>query len=136
MAERLDLDDLEADLGPETARRVVDAIGGQTRHVPKPEWANRSTLARMIGPVAARWIADRFGGEAVSFPSRTAQLSRNRSARLMADVLDAGLDDPTRSANEIAHAHGVTARRVQQIRQQLRDERANHNPKSKTPLPR
>lgn len=127
MADRFDLDELEADLGPDCARRVIDALGGQSRSVPKPEWVTRSTLARQIGPVAASWIAERHGGTRIAFPSKGGHNMRNRSALIAADVLEAGLDHPKRSANDIAQSHGVTARRVQQIRKQLREDRANHN---------
>lgn len=126
MADPFDLDELEADLGPNCARKVIAALGGQSRSVPKLEWVTRSTLAREIGPVAARWIAERFGGSRIAFPSQRGQQMRRRAALIAADVLEAGLDHPKRSANDIAQSHGVTARRVQQIRKQLREDRAAH----------
>lgn len=123
MADRFDIDELEAGLGRHIARRIVDAIGGQRRSIPSLSFATRSRLAKEIDPVAARWIAARFAGANIEFPSRLARHRERETALLLADVIAAGLDNPAQSANEIAAAHGVSSRRVQQIRQQLRSER-------------
>lgn len=123
MNERFDIDLLEADLGQAAALRVIANCGGQRRSVPLPRNAANSALATEIGVSAAIWISARFGGEKVEFPSRYGRLSETRAALLRADVLDAGLTNPVRSANDIAHEHGVTSRRVEQIRQELRNER-------------
>lgn len=124
MTDRFDIDALEAELGQAAALRILANIGGQRRNIPLPRNAATSALAREIGPRAAIWIAEHFGGEIVAFPSRYGREAESRAARLRADVIDAGLTEPRRSANDIAAAHGVTARRVEQIRQDLRDERA------------
>lgn len=122
MSETFDIDALEAALGQGAALRVLANVGGQRRNIPLPRNAAASALAQEIGPKAAIWIADRFGGEIVVFPSRGGREAEARAARLRADVIEAGLTEPLRSANDIAAAHGVTARRVEQIRQDLRRE--------------
>lgn len=126
MSDRFDIDELEADLGQAAALRVLANVGGQRRNIPLPRNAAHSSLAAEIGPKAAAWIAERFGGEIVAFPSRNGREAETRAARLRADVIEAGLTDPRRSANDIAAAHGVTARRVEQIRQDLRREPSTH----------
>ena len=135
MPDRFDIGELEKDLGRQAALRIIEAIGGQRRSIPSLAFATRSRLAKEIGPVSARWIAARFAGEMVVFPSRLARHRERDAALLLADVIDAGLDNPSQSANEIAKAHGVSCRRVQQIRQQLRAERdaGNQNPAKSLP---
>ena len=134
MSERFDIDQLEADLGQASALRVLANVGGQRRTIPLPANAAKSALAQEIGPMAARWIADRLGGETVAFPSRTGRDASERAAQLRADVLEAGLTHPSRSANDIAGAHGVTSRRVEQLRQELRAELAR-SPRPAPQLP-
>jgi hypothetical protein len=136
MADRFDIDQLEADLGRPAALRIIEALGGQRRSVPSLAYATRSRLAKEIGPVNARWIAVGWAGEMVEFPSRLARHRERDAALLLADVIAAGLDNPTQSANDIAKANGVSSRRVQQIRQQLRTERDAEAQKQIKPLPR
>jgi hypothetical protein len=120
MAERLDIDQLEADLGLRSALRVLANCGGQRRSIPLPKNAARSALAREIGADAAHWIAARYGGEDVDVPSRSARENDDRAAHLVADILEAGLTDPRKSANDLAAKHGVTTRHVHRLRAELR----------------
>lgn len=120
MGERLDLDQLEADLGLRVALCVLANCGGQRRSVPLPKNAARSALAREIGADAAHWIAARYGGEDVDVPSRTAREIDERASRLAADVLDAGLTEHRKSANDLASRHGVTVRHIHRLRAELR----------------
>lgn len=119
----VDLDTMEADLGAGTVDRVLDQFGGRRIGIPSPTRASTSLIASHLGVDAATWLAARYGGEQVAFPSRQARIAAQRASLLRADVIEAGLIAPSRSANDIASAHGVTTRRVQQIRQQLRRER-------------
>ncbi len=116
------LDELEAELGQRAALRVLANCGGQRRNIPLPQNAAASALAIELGPQIACWIADRFGGGKVEFPSSHARRAGDAAARLRADVLEAGLTDPARSANDIARAHHRSVRRVEQLRQELRAE--------------
>lgn len=120
MAERLDLDQLEADLGLRIALRVLANCGGQRRSVPLPRNAARSALAREIGQDAAHWLAARYGGEDVDVPSRAGRETDERAAHLVADILEAGLTEPRKSANDLAARHGVTTRHVHRLRAELR----------------
>lgn len=121
MRDRFSIDDLEADLGLNVALRVLMNCGGQARKVPSPANAARSSLAREIGTDAAFWLAARFGGEEINFPSRHGRDRGSKAARLLADVIDAGLTEPTKSANDLARAHGVSARHIKRLRADLRD---------------
>jgi len=123
MPERVCLDALEADLGQAAALRVMLNCGGQRRHVPQPDTARQSRLAAELGPAVARWLADRHGGVQVEFPSPRGRQAEEAAARLRAAVLEAGLTGQRRSANDIAREFGVSVRRVEQIRQDLRRER-------------
>lgn len=117
------LDRLEAELGPAVRARILAAVGGQRRHVPMPVNVPGSRLAAEIGLDAAQWLAQEFGGEQLDFPSRGGAAAEDRSARLAAAVLEAGLTQPCRSANDIAAEFGVTAVRVRQVRRELREAR-------------
>ena len=120
MAERLDIDQLEADLGLKAALSVLANCGGQRRSVPLPKNAARSALAREVGPDVAHWLAARYGGEDIEVPSRAGREADERAAQLMADVLDAGLTHPGKSANDLASKHGVSVRHVHRLRAELR----------------
>lgn len=113
------LDDLEADLGQREALKVLAAVGGQRRSIPLPRNVSGSALCREIGIEAALWIAGRFGGTDLAFPNGRSREQEARTARLAADILDAGLTNPTRSSNELAQAHGVTERHVRRVRAAL-----------------
>lgn len=114
------IDELERDLGLAARLRLVANVGGQTRHIPVLTFAGNSKLASEIGSDAARWLAYRFGGGKISFPSITGADRANNKTKLEADILEAGLYSPTRTANEIAQAHGVSSRWVEKLRSELR----------------
>lgn len=114
------IDELERDLGLAARLRVIQAAGGQRRDVPRPENAASSTLAAEIGADAARWLADRFAGTKVDFPSRHGARAQRKASLLRAAILDAGLTNPVRSANDLAREFGVTAMWVHKLRVQMR----------------
>ncbi len=117
------IDELERDLGPAARLQLIAAAGGQRRDVPRPGSARRSKLAEEAGPEVALWLARHFGGEAIDIPSARGREVEDRASRLRAAVLEAGLDEPTRSNNQIAAEFGVTATHVRRLRSQLRGER-------------
>lgn len=116
------LDELERDLGLAARLLVMANAGGQRRYVPLPNAVEGSVLAAEFGQEVCCWFAGRFGGEYVKFPSRRGSEQDERASLLRAAILDAGLTDPKRSANDIATEFGVTERRVYQIRTELRKE--------------
>lgn len=116
------IDEFERDLGLAARLRLIANCGGQVRHIPVLAFAGNSRLASEIGSQAARWLSHRFGGNEISIPSRVGMERGDAKARLEADILEAGLDNPTRTLNDIAKAHGVTSRWVQMVRAELRAE--------------
>lgn len=116
------IDEFERDFGIAARDRLTDRVGGQTRYIPVIASAGNSRLAGEIGSEAARWLSYRFGGGEISFPSRGGELHRNRKSLLEADILEAGLINPTRTVNDLAQAHGVTSRWVQIVRAELMAE--------------
>lgn len=114
------IDELEHDLGQPAALRLLANAGGQRRDIPKR--AAGSNLAAEVGEDIVTWLAARFGGTSVDIPSHMARKRQDKAARLRADILDAGLTNPTRSANVIAMEHGVTAAYVHKLRTQMRRE--------------
>lgn len=112
------IDELERDLGQAAALRLLANAGGQRRDVPKR--AKGSRLASEVGLPVVEWLAARFGGTAVDIPSFSARQKQDRAAELRAAVIEAGLTNPTRSANVIATEFGVTAAWVHKLRTELR----------------
>lgn len=115
------IDELERDLGLAARLRVIANAGGQRRYIPMPKGIQGSIIEQEFGPIIAYWLSGRFGGEKLQFPSRFGQESAKRTAALTAAILEAGLTEPTRSANSIALEFGVTMRWVQMLRRDLRD---------------
>lgn len=113
------IDELERDLGPAARANVLLNAGGQRRYIPKPNKVQNSELSRELGPDIAVWLSGRFGGELVTFPSRNGAKQEDNASRLRAAVLEAGLTEPSRSANDIAAEFGVTARRVYAVRAEM-----------------
>lgn len=116
---------LEAELGREARLRLVANAGGQRRSIPLPENAAGSPLAAEVGLEITMWLAERFGTEDLSIPNDRQIARSSKSSLLVADILDAGLTNPTRSANDLARAHGVTRRWVTELRARLRAERGD-----------
>ena len=116
------IDELERDLGLAARLRLIANAGGQRRDVPRPENADVSVLASEIGEDAVRWLAERFGGTQIDVPSLRGSESRDRAALLRAAILDAGLTNPTRSANDLAREFGVTSMWVRKLRGEMRQE--------------
>lgn len=116
------IDELERDLGLSVRLKVIQAAGGQRRDIPHPQNASASTLATEIGPDAVLWLAQRFAGTKIDFPSARGSEAQRQASLLRAAILDAGLTNPTRSANDLAQAFGVTSMWVHKLRTQMRNE--------------
>lgn len=116
------IDELERDLGMAVRLRVIANAGGQRRDIPHPKNAEKSALAVEIGEEAVRWLGERFAGTKVDFPSARGSETQDRANHLRAAILDAGLTEPTRSANDLAKEHGVTSMWVNKLRAQMRKE--------------
>lgn len=114
------IDLLEQDLGQPTVLKILANMGGQRRTIPKT--AAGSALAAEIGEAATEWLAKRFGGTNLDFPSASARLRRDKASQLRAAILDAGLTEPKRSANDIAREFGVTTVYVHSLRSKLHSE--------------
>jgi len=116
------IDELERDLGIAGRLRALANAGGQRRYVPMPDRVENSNLAAELGEDICCWLAGRFGGETVIFPSRKGYERDDDAALLRAAVLDAGLTEPSRSANDIAMEFGCTERWVRNLRAELRED--------------
>lgn len=116
------IDELERDLGQPARLRLLANAGGQRRNIPTRRHAPKSKLAGEVGVDVALWLADRFAQTAVDIPSARAAEVRDRASKLRAAILEAGLTDPARSANEIAVEFEVTAAWVHKLRTQMREE--------------
>lgn len=114
------IDELEADLGQPAALKLMANAGGQRRKVPKRP--QNSKLAGEVGVTIAEWLSARFGGTDIDIPNPRARQNQDSAALLRAAILDAGLTNPTRSANDIAIQFGVTAAWVHKLRTQMRRE--------------
>lgn len=114
------IDELERDVGQSAALRLLANAGGQRRDVPKR--AEGSKLASEVGLGVVEWLVERFGGTALDIPSFSARQKQDRAAELRAAVLEAGLTNPSRSANVIASEFGVTAAWVHKLRTEMRRE--------------
>ena len=117
------IDDLEADLGTPARLRLISMSGGRRRTIPHPRNVSASALVHEFGFDVTLWLAERFGGQDVEIPSGRADARAAASALLVADILEAGLTNPTRSANDLAKAHGVTQRWVRMLRRELSRQR-------------
>lgn len=116
------IDELERDLGLSARLRVIQAAGGQRRDIPHPQNATDSALADEIGVPAILWLAKRFAGTKIDFPSSRGSETQRRASLLRAAILDAGLTNPMRSANDLAQEFGVTSMWVHKLRAQMRAE--------------
>lgn len=114
------IDELERDLGQAAALRLLANAGGQRRAIPKR--AQGSKISGEVGEPVAAWLSDRFGGTELDIPSLRARQFQDNAAALRASILEAGLTEPTRSANVIATEHGVTAAWVHKVRARMRVE--------------
>lgn len=114
------IDELERDLGVGAVTSLLANAGGQRRNIPAK--AEGSRLAEEIGLATVRWLSARFAGTALDMPSQRGRDQHSRASELRAAILDAGLTDPKRSANDIARQFGVTAHWVHKLRTQMREE--------------
>lgn len=113
------IDELERDLGLSARLRLIANAGGQRRYVPTLATAGNSKLAGEVGADVARWLAMHFERSEIDIPSQRGFDMAEAKAALAADILDAGLTNPTRTNNDLAAAHGVTTRWVQMVRAEL-----------------
>ena len=116
------IDEMERDLGLTARLRLIASAGGQRRDIPCPGNARNSVLASEVGADIVLWLAERFGGEKVDIPSARGNEIQRRAALLRAAILDAGLTEPNRSANDLAREFGVTSMWVRKLRTELREE--------------
>ncbi len=114
------IDEMERDLGLTARLNVIANAGGQRRDIPRPENAASSALALEIGAEAVEWLAERFAGTKIDIPSARGSEVQRRASHLRAAILDAGLTDPARSANDLAREYGVTSMWVRKLRAELR----------------
>ncbi len=114
------IDELEHDVGQAAVLRLLANAGGQRRRIPKN--AAGSVLAREVGEDVVRWLSGRFGGNDVDIPSMRARERQDNASFLRAALLEAGLTDPVRSANDIAAEFGVTSAYVHKLRAKMREE--------------
>ncbi|NEX47620.1 hypothetical protein [Pseudotabrizicola algicola] len=114
------IDELERDLGLTVRLNVIANAGGQRRDIPRPEHSEASALASEIGVDAVRWLAERFAGTKIDIPSARGNEVQRRASLLRAAVLEAGLTNPTRTANDLAREHGVTSMWVRKLRAEMR----------------
>lgn len=125
------IDELERDLGQAARLRLIANAGGQRRRIPTAHHAARSVLATEVGPEIALWLARRFApGDLILIPTRQGMSRWQAAARLAAAVIEAGLTDPRRSANDLAREHGVSADHIHRLRRELRAERQDPPPRS------
>ena len=122
MSDSFWIDELERDLGQAARLTLLANVGGQRRNIPTKRYAASSKLAQEVGLDIVLWLSDRFAQTAVDIPSANGSEARDRASRLRAAILEAGLTDPTRSANEIAVEFQVTAAWVHKLRSQMREE--------------
>lgn len=116
------IDELERDLGLPARLRLIANAGGQRRDIPLVANATESILAVEAGVDVVMWLANRFGGHQVDVPSARGFEAQRRASLLRAAIIDAGLTDPLRSANDLAREHGVTSMWVRKLRADLRRE--------------
>lgn len=122
------VDELERDLGLRARLELTAKAGGQRMYIPLPNHVSGSPLHHSVGLEIATWLSGRYGGHKVEFPSKGSRVRESQALALRAAVIEAGLTDPTRSANRIASEFGVTERRVRQVRQELRKDWGGPSP--------
>lgn len=116
------IDELERDLGRAARLRLIANAGGQRRNIPTKRRAAHSQLASEVGTEIVMWLAERYAQTVIDIPSSHGSDRQDRASRLRAAILEAGLTNPNRSANDIASEFGVTAAWVHKLRSQIRDE--------------
>jgi hypothetical protein len=122
------IDEMERDLGLPARLRLIASVGGQRREIPRAQNAECSVLAKVLDPATVEWLAQRFGGTKVDFPTARGREVERRAALLRAAILDAGLTEPRRSANDLATEHGVSSMWVRKLRSQMRAEAEREPP--------
>jgi hypothetical protein len=107
------LDDIAAEIGFSAAVALAVQRGGSNVYIPSHP-TSRTVLARIVGISAATRLAACWGGEVLAVPTlRVYEVAVLRTA--IGRMSTAGLP-----AFEIAHRVGLTERRVQQVRRELR----------------
>lgn len=118
------LRDIADEIGDELALLLSNKVGGQRLYVPGKlgdsatvgENANtaaaRKRLVALIGEELAAHLEESHGGEDIYVPRFTARIAEERRKFV--------LQNPHLTANHIAAELGVSVRRVEQIREELR----------------
>lgn len=96
---------IAAVIGPDKARDLAAAFGGQRLYVPTT-WRLDLEMNRVIGNEAGRTLCERFGPEQILIPMMPWRL--NALHRLARQMRDAG-----RTQNEAAAALGVSYKTIQ-----------------------
>lgn len=99
-------------IGDDAARTLIERLGGMQVYVPVCPNA-QSPLVLAIGHGKAARMCDLFGGQVLQLPARSKVTLKRRISDIEYD-LRRGL-----SCSEIANRHGITYRRVLQIKQAL-----------------
>ncbi|MDQ1847687.1 hypothetical protein Q9299_05240 [Gemmobacter fulvus] len=126
------IDLLESDLGQAAVLRLLVNAGGQKRAIPKR--AAGSKLAGEVGLDTVEWLAARFAGTLLDIPSKRGRARQDNASLLRAAILEAGLIEPSRSANDIATEFGVTTVWVHTLRARIRAEHGTHSEQLQLPL--
>lgn len=107
------LEDISAEIGFTATIALARQRGGTNVYVPANPAG--SVLAELVGIAAAARLATCWGGEVLAVPTlRACEYARDRC--LIARLTEAGM-----SVADIAECVGLTARRVVQVRRELRD---------------
>lgn len=122
------IDELERDLGPAARLQLISNVGGQRRDIPHPTNVDTSKLATEVGADIVGWLAERFAGTKIDFPTARGREVERRAALLRAAILDAGLTNPTRSANDLASEFGVSSMWVRKLRTEMRADEDRQPP--------
>lgn len=101
-------DDLAEELGAGACARFLRRAAGMHIYIPNRARLDASVLRGLAGDAVASWLCDRYAGEYIDVPSAR--------ARARDTLRQAVLSEPGAPVNELAHRHGVTARRIMQIR--------------------
>ena len=99
-------------VSPSAALRLAGRYGGQ--RIKMPVKAAGSTLAEELGEDVAAVLVERHASLTITIPNFAARIAEERRRFI--------LTHPNVSANDCARELGITARRVEQIRQEARSD--------------
>lgn len=112
---------IAAIIGEDSARTMIERLGGMCLYIPICPTSS-SPLVLAIGHGKAARIADKFGGQTLRVPPRSVLITQRRREDIEYDIRR-GL-----SSQEIANRHGISGRRVEQIKRDLKHGRSQASP--------